>query len=198
MPTQTVPLFPLSQGLFPDGRLRLTIFEVRYLHLMRRCQQEGIEFGVVPLAAGAEVQKAGHLERLFEWGCMAKLVSASELQPAVLSVTCIGTERFRLGAHDRGAYGLWSGEIARIPADPICAIPTGLQPVADQLGKLIASAQREGLEEKLPFGPPYDLENAGWVANRWADILPLPATEKIALLAQTDPVARLESVSGWL
>jgi uncharacterized protein len=198
MTPQTTPLFPLSQGLFPDGRLRLQIFEVRYLHLMRRCQNDGIEFGVVHLAEGREVQKAGHTERLYAWGCMAKLTSVVELQPAVLAVTCVGTQRFRLGPHSRGAYGLWSGETECLPADPAVAIPAALQPAANQLGKLIASVQREGMEERLPFGPPYDLENAGWVANRWADILPLSPEEKVALLAQDDPIVRLEKVSAWL
>lgn len=198
MTPETIPLFPLAQGLFPDGRLQLTIFEVRYLHLMRRCQQEGIDFGIVALAAGGEVQKAGHIESLYEWGCVAKLVSVKEIQPAVLAVTCIGTQRFRLGPHTRGAYGLWSGEITRIDADPICAIPAELQASADQLGALIASVQREGLESKLPFGPPYDLENAGWVANRWADILPIPTPNKVELLSDPDPVHRLGAVSKWL
>lgn len=198
MDQETIPLFPLSQGLFPDGRLSLTIFEVRYLHLIRRCQQDGTEFGVVALAAGGEVQKAGHIEMLFEWGCMARLVNVKEIQPAVLAVTCVGTQRFHLGPHSRGAYGLWSGEIERIAADPVCAIPADMQGAADQLGALIASVQREGLESKLPFGPPYDLENAGWVANRWADILPIPSPIKVQLLAETNPIDRLKAVSGWL
>jgi hypothetical protein len=196
--TQTVPLFPLAQGLFPDGRLRLTIFEVRYLHLMRRCQQENIMFGVVPLAEGGEVQKAGYVERLHDWGCLAKLIDMNEIQPAVLAVTCIGTQRFRLGAHSRGAYGLWSGDIDCVDRDPACAISESMQATADQLGKLIASVQREGMEERLPFARPYALEDAGWVANRWADILPLPTDEKVRLLAEPDPIRRLERVSTWL
>lgn len=198
MNQETIPLFPLSQGLFPDGRLQLTIFEVRYLHLIRRCQQDGTDFGVVALAAGGEVQKAGHIETLYEWGCIARLVDVTEIQPAVLAVTCVGTQRFQLGPHSRGAYGLWSGEIKRIAADPVCAIPPEMQEAADQLGALIASVQREGLESKLPFGPPYDLENAGWVANRWADILPIPSPIKVQLLAETSPIDRLKSVSAWL
>ena len=116
MATETLPLFPLSQPVFPEGVLRLTIFEVRYLHLIRRCQEEGIAFGVVPLADGHEVQKAGAQERLHDIGCLVQLLSVQALQPAVLSVACVGTTRFRLGAHTRGAYGLWSGEIIPCPA----------------------------------------------------------------------------------
>lgn len=34
-----LPLFPLDTVLFPDGLLPLRIFEVRYLDMVRRCQQ---------------------------------------------------------------------------------------------------------------------------------------------------------------
>ena len=192
------PLFPLSQGLFPDGVLNLTIFEVRYLHLIKRCQQEGIAFGVVPLRAGSEVQKAGEIEQLHPWGCLAELLSVSQVQPAVLSITIRGSQRFHLGEHSRGAYGLWSGEITRLPADPVTPVPADYQPLADRLNALIQHAIDNNLEDRLPFREPYRMKEAGWIANRWADLLPLPADEKAALLAESDCVRRLERISDWL
>ena len=198
MATETLPLFPLSQPVFPEGLLRLTIFEVRYLHLIRRCQQEGIAFGVVPLADGHEVQKAGAQERLYDIGCRVQLLSVQALQPAVLSVACVGTARFRLGEHARGAYGLWSGEIIPCPAPSRLPIPADLQPLADQLGGLIAAAQQQGQEADIPMRPPYRLDECGWVADRWAELLPLPASEKAMLLAQDDEVQRLQQIAGWL
>ncbi|MDG1109787.1 MAG: peptidase S16, partial [Burkholderiaceae bacterium] len=36
----TIPLFPLSSVLFPEGTLHLQIFEVRYLDLIKRCHQQ--------------------------------------------------------------------------------------------------------------------------------------------------------------
>jgi Lon protease-like protein len=184
MATETLPLFPLSQPVFPEGVLRLTIFEVRYLHLIRRCQEEGIAFGVVPLADGHEVQKAGAQERLHDIGCLVQLLSVQALQPAVLSVACVGTKRFRLGARTRAP--------ARLP------IPADLQPLADQLGGLIAAAQRQGQEADIPMRPPYRLDECGWVADRWAELLPLPSAEKAMLLAQDDEVQRLQQIAGWL
>ena len=198
MAIETLPLFPLSQPVFPEGILRLTIFEVRYLHLIRRCQQEGIAFGVVPLAGGHEVQKAGALERLHNIGCLVQLLSVETLQPAVLSVACVGTVRFRLGEHSRGAYGLWSGEIIPCPAPARLPIPADLQPLADQLGGWIAAAQRHGQEANMPMRPPYRLDECGWVADRWAELLPLPPAEKAMLLAQDDEVQRLRQIAGWL
>ena len=197
MPQETVPLFPLSSALFPKGVLYLNIFEVRYLHLMRRVQNEGIEFGVVPLAQGAEVQKAGELETLHAWGCLARLEEMEEVQPAVLAVKCIGTQRFQLGAHERGAYGLWSGEIKRINEIPT-EIPPQHQGLANQLGALIAQSQREGFEDRLPLQKPYELEDAGWVSDRWASLLPLSNEHKVEFLAEPDAVKRLEILSRWV
>lgn len=198
MNSAELALFPLSQGLFPDSLLTLNIFEVRYLHLIRQCQERQTPFGVVPLAAGTEVQKPGQLERLHETGCLAELVEVSEIQTGLLRVTCMGGQRFRLGAHHRGAFGLWWGEITLLDHDPIAPIPAALQSIADQLGALIASAQQRGIADQLPMRPPYRLDESGWVANRWADLLPLPAEDKTSLLAEPDPVKRLQHISEWL
>ena len=194
---ESVSLFPLSSALFPKGVLYLNIFEVRYLHLMRRVQSEGIEFGVVPLAQGREVQKAGEVETLHEWGCLARLEQMEEIQPAVLAVKCVGTQRFKLGAHTRGAYGLWTGDIERVVDTPE-ALPIQHQGLADRLGALIAQSQREGFEDRLPMRPPYELEDAGWVSDRWASLLPLSAEQKVELLSELNPTKRLEILSGWI
>jgi Lon protease-like protein len=46
--------------------------------------------------------------------------------------------------------------------------------------------------------PPYRLDECGWVADRWAELLPLPPAEKAMLLAQDDEVQRLRQISDWL
>ena len=40
-------------------------------------------------------------------------------------------------------------------------------------------------------------EDAGWVANRWAEVLPLEAAEKLQLLELDEPLARLAQVAAW-
>jgi Lon protease-like protein len=40
-------------------------------------------------------------------------------------------------------------------------------------------------------------EDAAWVGNRWAEILPLGAAERLALLELADPLARLAQVAAW-
>jgi Lon protease-like protein len=63
---------------------------------------------------------------------------------------------------------------------------------------LIAAAQRQGEEADIPMRPPYRLDECGWVADRWAELLPLPPAEKAMLLAQDDEVQRLRQISDWL
>jgi Lon protease-like protein len=62
------------------------------------------------------------------------------------------------------------------------------------LGQWIASAQQQGLEDKLPLFAPYQLDDCGWLANRLAEVLPLEPEQKQSLLVQADPHQRMASV----
>jgi hypothetical protein len=79
-----IPLFPLSQGLLPDGMLHLNIFEVRYLDLIKRCQREATPFGVVALLQGHEVQVPNEVPQLHRFGTLAHLQDVQTPQPALL------------------------------------------------------------------------------------------------------------------
>jgi Lon protease-like protein len=176
----------------------LQIFEVRYLDLIRRCQREQQPFGVVMLHQGREVQQAGVMETLGRWGCLAHLELVEEVQPALLRVRCRGGQRFELLNAERGAYGRWHGQVRLCEPDEVAGLPAELQPLADRLGRLIADAQRRGMETMLPLAAPYRLDEAGWVAHRWAELLPLAVPFKEHLLATEDPVRRLHMVAEAL
>ena len=51
---------------------------------------------------------------------------------------------------------------------------------------------------RLPIAEPYQLDDCGWVANRWSELLPLPAELKQRLMELDSPVMRLELVSDLL
>jgi Lon protease-like protein len=40
-------------------------------------------------------------------------------------------------------------------------------------------------------------QDAGWVGNRWAEVLPLTVAEQQQLLELADPLARLAQVAEW-
>jgi len=193
-----IPLFPLRQGIFPDGLLALNIFEVRYLDLIKRCHRENTPFGVTWLAEGQEVQTPGQTPRLHPWGCMATVRRFEALQPALFQVDCQGGLRFRVGEIARGPLGVWVAAVEHLEPDPAVAIPPALQYLADRLGSLIAEHQGTGFAPNLALYRPFRLDECGWVANRWAEMLPFSTEDKLRLLAEMDPLERLQLVSQWV
>lgn len=194
----TIPLFPLSNGLFPDGKLHLQIFEVRYLDLIKRCHQQQLAFGVVSIKQGSEVQVPGQVPVLHSIGCMAHIREFEQVQPTFFRVVCQGGLRFQLLEVQAGPYGVWQGRVTDMAQDPEAEVPAGLQVYADRLGKMIASAQQQGVADMLPFFAPYRLDHCGWLANRFAQALPISPDLKIQLLGETDPLQRLKSVTRLL
>lgn len=196
---QTIPLFPLGNTLFPDGVLALQVFEIRYLDLIRKCMADDSEFGIVALLKGSEVRKPEGGEVLTDIGTMARITHAQAPMPSLLRLHCVGKRRFRLHNTEQRQYGLWVGQAELLPEDPPVDIPDDLQHTANVLGKLIAGWQQEGIPaEAMPVGAPYRLDEAGWVANRWSDLLPLTIPDKVALLAENDPLTRLRQVHEML
>jgi Lon protease-like protein len=194
----TIPLFPLSQGLFPDGLLQLQIFEVRYLDLIKRCHQQQQPFGVAWIQQGSEVQVPGQVPMLHHVGCMAHIKELEQVQPTFFRIVCQGGLRFQLHDVQPGAYGVWQGRVTYLAQDPQVEVPAALQSHADRLGKVIAAAQQQGVIDKLPIFAPYHLDQCGWLANRYAEAMPISAELKLQLLEELDPLVRLNSVSQLL
>lgn len=195
----TIPLFPLSKPLFPSGVLALRIFEVRYLDMVKKCIADQSEFGVVALLSGNEVRTPEGHEELASVGTMARIEEWSAPMPGLFHVRCTGTTRFRLLSAEQGQYGLWRGQADPIAVDGEVSLPVGLQATANKLGGIIAELQKEGLPaDQMPIAAPFRLDECGWVADRWSEVLPMPLAQKLDLLALTDPVLRLKQVQQYL
>lgn len=199
MPDMLIPLFPLGNALFPDGVIHLRVFEVRYLDMIKKCIAEQREFGIVPLLAGREVRTPEGTEVLASAGTMARIDEWSAPMPALLQLRCSGTRRFQLSNTQLGQFGLWTGDATFMEADPVVTIPDRLRPATDALGKLIAELQQSGMPpEQMPLAPPFRLDEAGWVANRWCELLPVPLELKQRLMELDNPLVRLELVGDVL
>ena len=186
-----IPLFPLSHGLFPDGMLSLQIFEVRYLDLIKRCHQQQLPFGVAWLKKGSEVQVPGETPMLHAYGCCSHIRDFEQVQPNLFRVICQGGLRFKLNDTQPGPFGVWQGDISIMAQDPEVEIPAYLDHHAGRLGKIIASAQKQGQLNRLPILQPYLLDQCGWVANRYAEALGISTALKVQLLCELDPLKRL-------
>lgn len=195
----SIPLFPLNTILFPDGHLPLQVFEVRYLDLIKRCIARGEEFGVVSLLDGSEVRLPDKQDTLSSAGTMARIIDWTAPLPGLLQISCIGTTRFQVRSAEQLKHGLWMAEVDQVAEDMVVPIPTEQQDVANALGALIRSLQKKQISTaNMPLAPPYRLDEAGWVANRWCELLRLDLEEKQRLLLQENPVLRLELIQDVL
>lgn len=196
---QSLPLFPLSAVLFPDGLLSLRVFEVRYLDMMSKCRKAGAPFGVVSLTQGNEVRQPGSTEAFSRVGTLASIHEFEQPQPGLMLVRATGAQRFRITSSDQLKHGLWVADVERLPADMTVPIPDDLQPTADALQRLIQSLQlKPGQTGQTPLMPPWKLDDCGWVSNRWCELLPLPVALKQRLMELDNPLVRLELVSDVL
>jgi Lon protease-like protein len=193
--TRELPLFPLQSVLFPDGLLSLKVFEARYLDLIGTCMREQRPFGVVALKRGQEVKRAGDAVELETIGCQAELIDVDSPQSGILQVRCRGTVRFETHASRQQPNGLWVGDVSDLPDDEAVLPTEELVGTAKGLANAIAALKRQGVVHILE---PYRFESAGWVANRWCELLPISVTAKQKLMELPDPLVRLKLVDEFL
>ncbi len=206
--TNALPLFPLNTVLFPGGSLSLQIFEVRYLDMIGKCHKSGTPFGVVTLVQGKEVRTldsnkptgdAFAQEHFVDVGTLARIVEFSAPQAGLMVVRCVGGERFRIHKRSQLKHGLWVADVSHIAPDATMPIPQDLLPIAHALSRLIENQRSgEAMFEPLPIAQPYRFDDCTWVANRWCDLLALPAHVKQSLLQLDNPLLRLELVGDIL
>ncbi|MCM2250977.1 MAG: LON peptidase substrate-binding domain-containing protein [Ramlibacter sp.] len=196
---QSLPLFPLGTVLFPGGVLPLRIFEVRYLDMIGRCHKAGAPFGVVLLTQGSEVRQPGGSEAFCPVGTLATIGELETPRPGLMMIRATGTQRFRITARDQLRHGLWIADVERLAPDLVVPIPDDLKNVAAALGKVIHSLELKPTPHgQMPLQGPWRLDDCGWVANRWCELLPLPAQLKQRLMELDNPLVRLELVSDVL
>ena len=196
---QSLPLFPLGTVLFPGGVLPLRIFEVRYLDMIGKCRKAGAPFGVVSLTQGSEVRQPGGSEGFSSVGTLATITSLEHPRPGLMTIRATGAQRFRIRSRDQLKHGLWVADVERLEADQDVAIPDDLQHTATALANVVRSLQDKAVPaDQMPLQSPWRLDDCGWVANRWCELLPLPVALKQRLMELDNPLVRLELVSDVL
>ena len=190
-----LPLFPLQAVLFPDGLLQLKVFEARYLDLITDCLRNSLPFGVVCLQQGSEQRGGADKPRLEPVAVLAHLQEVDAEQIGILQVSCLGGARVLLGSPRQRADGLWLSDAQAGPHDWPAPVPPELAASAKALGQAIASLATQG---QHPFKLPHRLDDAGWVANRWCEILPISTAAKYRLMALDEPQLRLRLVDEYL
>jgi uncharacterized protein len=194
-PATELPLFPLQAVLFPGGLLSMKVFEARYVDLVTASMREQRPFGVVALRAGRAARKVEDGQHFETIGTVAELIDVDSERSGILQVRCRGTQRFVVEKSRQQADGLWLGETRSVPNDALLAPTPALAEAVRGLASAIASLKGRGSE---PFLTPHRFDDAGWVANRWCEILPISAVAKQKLMELPDPIVRLQLVDDFL
>ncbi|MFO1217669.1 MAG: LON peptidase substrate-binding domain-containing protein [Burkholderiaceae bacterium] len=192
---RALPLFPLQSVLFPGAQLTLRVFEPRYLDLVSRCLRDQQPFGAVCLRQGSEVRQPGEQVQFETTGVLAQLDEVDADQAGVLRVRCHGGRRFEIDAPSQESDGLWVAEAWLLDEDVTVAPHTSLIPTVRALANAIGALERQG---GSPFTKPYQFDDAGWVANRWCELLPISLAAKQKLMELDDPQMRLRLVDEYL
>ena len=179
-------LFPLRTVLFPGGLLPLRIFEPRYVDMVGRCMSEGGEFGVVLITRGEE---SGAIDAVAEVGTSARIIDFNTLPDGLLGLMCRGARRFRLSSRRQQSDGLHLGTIEWIADAPPSALAAEHRAVARVLQRVL---QELGVAGQLLE---VNLDDAGWVADRLAELLPLERAMQQELLELDDPQERMRRLA---
>lgn len=199
-PDDWLPLFPLNTVLFPQGVLPLRVFEARYIDMVRDCMKRGAPFGVVLIRSGKEVGETAVPEDV---GCLAHIVQWDMQELGVLLLQTEGGARFRIRGLRTLADRRVEAQVEILPESLPAAVGDAHLRCATALKAVIEDIDARGRADAgddfmSPFAKPARLDDAGWVANRWCEILPIPMKARQKLLELDDAQARLTIVDRYL
>lgn len=184
MSSSELPLFPLGRAVLPGASLKLQIFEQRYLKLIRQCLAEEKGFGIVGLKSGGE---AVANSEFYPAGCSVRIDDWDQLQNGLLGITVSADQPFLVKAASQNEDGLWLAEI-EWQEDEWPESHPKLDLVSSYEG-LIDLYQSLATHSGAQVNPVEDAAILGWAI---ASLLPLGNDEFSELLAETNPLKRLE------
>lgn len=183
-----IPLFPLNAVLFPGGYLPLRVFEQRYMDMVSHALRDGAQFGICLIASGQEV---GQPAQPHEIGTVARIGDWDMQQLGVLNIKVHGEQRFRILERRVEDSGLQMAQVELIPDEPPLRLPSTLARLVPLMRVILADAG-----DAVPA--PHYLEDAVWLGNRYAELLPIPPLAKQKLMELDDSLLRVETIYQYL
>lgn len=184
-----LPLFLLNAVLFPGGPMALRVFEPRYLSMIGHCIQSEGSFGVCLIREGAEVGEAAAPHAI---GTIARIRDWQPVGEGMLGITVEGGARFAIEKYAVTGTKLVVATLSLLPDDPLLPLPPEFAPFAALARRLI---ERAGT---LYAGLSRHYEDAAWVSYRLAELCPLDAAQRHALLEIPGPLQRLSRLQRMI
>ena len=179
-----IPLFPLHTVLFPDGYLKLRIFEQRYIDMVRECSLKACCFGVCLINNPEDSNRPANHMRV---GTTAEIYDFSTLDDGLLGISAHGRQKFIIQKTRMRDNGLLMAEVETLDEPGPVDLPDEFSVLSMITGRFM-----EQVGNNYPSFQPQYLQDANWVAYRLAELLPLENNEKQVLLQIGDPLERLQ------
>jgi len=181
-----IPLFPLHTVLFPDGYLKLRIFEQRYIDMVRECSLKASCFGVCLINNPEDSNRPANHMRV---GTTAEICDFSTLDDGLLGITAHGRQKFIINKTRMRDNGLLMAEVELLDETDLIDMPDEYSVLSMITGRFMEQAG-----SNYPSFQPQHLQDANWVGYRLAELLPLDINEKQVLLQISDPLERLQTL----
>lgn len=177
-------LFPLSAHLLPGGIMPLRIFEPRYLRMIAEAQVR--EFALCML----DPRQPDALRNMYPIATRVRIIDFDRLPDGLLGIKVQGVDRLRIRDLWQEGDGLRVCDAQRLPPWQGGHLPQDQRNLAQALREVFSDYPEYAA---LYHEPAWD--DACWVAQRWIEVLPIPAEQKQWLMACEDyrPALRLLS-----
>lgn len=181
-----IPLLPLHSVLYPDGPMPLRIFEPRYTDMISQCLKNNTGFGVSLIRQGREL---GPGATTFDIGTIANIHDWHMRHDNILGITVTGVQRFRILQEYTKPNQLIMARIELIENEAPLEVPDEYSALVE----VLKSAMSEMAHRYSELPKRYD--DASWVGNRLAELLPLKQSQKQYFLQLDNPLLRLERIA---
>lgn len=178
---QTIAILPLATIVLPQGRMELSIFEQRYIRMVKESLQEKRPFGLCFLKANQEDMDK---EPVFPCGTKVHIIDFHALADGTLGITVEGDVFFNVKSMVTEADGLHVAEVKFLPP-----WPTQLDDTT-KLQTLLRQRLEEVYATYPEIGDLYDAlpsHDLAWLCSRWLELLPLSPEKKHALISSHNP-----------
>ncbi|MCC5452081.1 LON peptidase substrate-binding domain-containing protein [Rheinheimera sp. UJ51] len=186
--SEQLALFPLSSFLLPGGRMKLRVFEPRYVRLVKESLSEKRDFAMATLNPFVSQQ---HPDRILPLVCKVKIEDFEALPDGLLGITLRGVGRYHIRHRWQESDNLHIAEVEAQADWADTLLPAAQHGFAQSFAELLAEYPL--LAELYPEPK---LDDGAWLAGRWLELLPMQPALKVSL-AQSDPAYCLEQLECW-
>lgn len=188
---ETLAILPLATIVLPQGRMELSIFEQRYIRMVKESLQEKRPFGLCFLKADKDGM---HGTPVFPCGTKVHVIDFHALTDGTLGITVEGDAFFNIESLTTEKDHLHVANVELLPPWSTQAEDTA------QLQYMLSQRLEEVYATYPEIGDLYDAlpsQDLAWLCSRWLELLPLSPEKKHALISSHNPIEIADFISHF-